>query len=278
MKIERMIKPYYQEKDIRIYCGDCLEIMPELEAPVNMTLADLPYGTTECKWDNIVNLNLLFSAYKRICSNIAAIVLFASQPFTTDLINAGRDLFKYELIWNKVKPGGFVSAKLKPLKQHENIIVFSKGATANGSQRNMKYYPQMRKAKDNNIRPINKGSSLSKAVLNKRKSMIIAKSDKDYNPELRYPYSILQYSSQVGECNNLNRLHPTQKPIALFEYLIRTYTNEGDIVLDNVMGSGTTLVAAKQLGRKSIGIEIEEKYCEIAVKRLAQEPLNFNAV
>lgn len=259
--------------DINIYNGDCLEVMDlmiEDAYKFEMILCDLPYGTTECKWDKVIDLKVLFEKYKQLITDDGAIILFASQPFTTDLINAGRELFKYELIWDKIKPGGFVSAKLKPLKQHENILVFSKGVTANGSKRNMKYYPQMRKAEGKNIRPINNGSSLSEAVLNERKSMRIAKSDKDYDPTMRYPYSILKYGSQVGECNNSNRLHPTQKPVELLKYLIETYSKKGDKVLDNCIGSGSTAVACLETERGCQGIELDKKYFDLAGRRLTE--------
>jgi len=252
----------------KLYKGDCLEIMPTLEAgSVDAIITDLPYGTTACAWDSIIPFAPMWEQVKRVLKPSGAFITTGSQPFTSVLIASNLEMFKYEWIWNKVKPSGFPSAKLKPLKQHENILVFSEGATANGSSRNMVYNPQMRKAIQKNVRPINNGSSLSSAVFDKRKNTREAKSDIDYDPTKRYPYSILEYSGQEAECNNGNREHPTQKPLALYKYLVETYTNFGDVVLDICMGSGTTIEAAIRTGRKSIGIEKEQAYYSIAESR-----------
>ncbi len=250
-----MIEPYFQDTYSTIYLGDCLEIMPQLE-PVDMILADLPYGTTACKWDTIIPFDLLWTEYKRLIKDNGAIVLTASQPFTTDLINSNRAWFKYEWIWRKTKGTNSQLAFKNPLKIHENILVFY-GVMPTYNQVN--------------------GIHCNEKTYRNRDNVKIAhlqKADKEHRRQLKnLNKSVLDFGSVHNP-----EFQATQKPVALFSYLICTYTNEGDTVLDNCMGSGTTLVAAKQLGRKSIGIEIEEKYCEIAVRRLSQEPLNFNTV
>lgn len=240
-----------------LFQGDCLDIMPLIpDKSIDMILADLPYGTTACKWDTVIPFEPLWAQYKRIIKDNGAIVLTASQPFTTDLINSQRELFKYELIWNKKNGRQPYLAKIQPIKSHENIIVFSKGK--------IKYNPIMRLAKKENMRERIKNNfkGVESGVWGKMKEYTPTKDEK-----LRYPVSVLNFNMQNAECNQKFRVHPTQKPVALMEYLIRTYTNEGDTVLDNTMGSGTTCLAAKELNRKFIGIEKEPKYYEIACKR-----------
>lgn len=246
----------------RIYQMDCLEGMKLIpDKSIDMILCDLPYGNnkTACSWDSIIPEKLLWEQYERIIKDNGAIVLFSQQPFTSQLIMSNPKLFKYELIWDKLIGGAFVLAKKRPLPRHENILVFYKKAPT--------YNPQMVDADPKNIRPVNKGSSQSEAL---PVAGGVARSAKDYDKNKRYPTSILSYSSKMAECNSLNRVHPTQKPVTLFEYLIKTYTNEGEIVLDNCMGSGTTAVAALKTNRRFIGFETEPKYIEIANKRLEQ--------
>jgi len=184
-------------------------------------------------------------------------VLTASQPFTTDLINSQKDLFKYELIWNKEKGRQPYLAKIQPLKSHENIIVFSKGK--------IKYNPIMRLAKKENMRERIKNNfkGIESGVWGKMKEYTTTKDE-----TLRYPVSVLNFNVQNAECNQKFRLHPTQKPVALFEYLIKTYTSVGDLVLDNCAGSFTTAIACINTNRNYICIEKEEKYFEIGKKRI----------
>jgi site-specific DNA-methyltransferase (adenine-specific) len=242
----------------RIYQRDCIEGMGLIpDKSIDMILCDLPYGTTACKWDTIIPFEPLWEQYERIIKDNGAIALFSQQPFSSQLIVSNPKLFKYELIWDKMIGGAFVLAKKRPLPKHENILVFYKKAPT--------YNPQMTDADPKNIRPVNKGTSQSEAL---PVAGGVAKSAKDYDNKKRYPTSVLSYSSKMAECNSLNRLHPTQKPVALFEYLVKTYTNEGDIVLDNCMGSGTTAVAATQLNRDFIGFETEQEYVRIANQRL----------
>jgi len=240
--------PYYEHAGITIYHGDCLKIMPTLtDKSVDMILCDLPYGTTACKWDTVIPFEPLWKQYKRLIKDKGAIVLTASQPFTSALVMSNPGWFKYCWVWNKKISGNPLIAKHQPLKIHEDVCVFSNGKH--------NYYPEMRKGKER-IKGGGKSNLFSMNMSSSR------------NDEY-YPVSIIEYSNAGrGE-------HPTQKPVALFEYLIRTYTNEGDTVLDNCAGSGTTGVACLNTGRKCVLIEKDHEYCKISVKRLAQEVLGL---
>jgi len=238
--------------EIKIIHGDCLEIMPTLaDKSIDMILCDLPYGTTACKWDTVIPFEPLWYHYKRIIKDNAAIVLTASQPFTSALVMSNPGWFKYEWIWNKTVGANIMQAKYQPMKIHENILVFCKGK--------LNYHP-IKTLKDiKNVRPIMKGAFSN--IYNTK-----VKNDKcDYIN--KFPESIITKSSRNKECNPLNRLHPTQKPVALFEYLIRTYTNEGDTVLDNCAGSGTTAIACLNTNRNAILIEKDESYYKAALDR-----------
>ena len=230
----------------KVICGDCLEVMKEIpDKSIDMILADLPYGTTACKWDTIIPFEPLWEQYKRIIKDNGAIVLTASQPFTSALVMSNPDMFKYEWVWNKKQSGSFLLAKYQPLKITESVCIFSKGKT--------NYFPQMRTGK---LRK--KGGSKSKSEL-----YASLGSEIKYNDQY-FPTNLVEFSM----ANKSGRLHPTQKPVALFEYLIKTYTNEGDLVLDNVAGSGTTGVACKNTNRNYILIEKEQEYIDIINKRL----------
>jgi len=227
------------------------------EGSVDMVLTDPPYGTTACKWDSIIPLEPMWEHLKRVIKPNGAIVMTASQPFTTTLIASNMKMFKYCWVWDKNLSGAFALAKKRPMIVTEDICVFSiKGHN---------YFPIMTNADKKNIRPINMGSSSSKAT---PVASGVAKSDANYNPNKRYPKNILSYSKYNAECNQRNRVHPTQKPVALMEYLIKTYTNEGETVLDFTMGSGTTGVACVNTGRNFIGIERDAKYFQIALDRI----------
>ena len=239
--------------DIKFIHGDCLEEMPKLaDKSIDMILCDLPYGTTACKWDTIIPFEPLWKQYKRLIKDNGAIVLTASQPFTTKLINSNIKEFKYALVWDKDKAFGVFQAKKRPLKKHEDILIFYKKQPV--------YNPQMEKAKADRIRPLSKGN-ISGSINNITNSKN-CKVANDYNPEMRYPSSILTFSNPVGKS-----IHPTQKPVALFEYLIKTYTNEGDLVLDNCAGSGTTAIACLNTNRNAILIEKDESYYKAALDR-----------
>lgn len=239
---------------IKLLNGDCLVEMSQIpDVSVDMVLCDLPYGTTACKWDSVIPFEPLWKAYKRVCKKNAAIVLTASQPFTSVLIASNLGAFKYCWVWDKKKPSNFPLAKRQPMKYHEDVPVFSFGTAP--------YYPAMVQVEG---RKAKKGKNDGASVFNKgleRPDYL----DKVYTD--KYPSSILE----VSNADQTNRVHPTQKPVALMEYLIRTYTNEGETVLDNTMGSGTTGVACVKTGRKFIGIERDPEYFRIASERIQKE-------
>lgn len=231
---------------LQLYFGDCLEIMPKLASKsVDMVLADLPYGTTRNKWDKQIPLPELWREYERVIKDRGAILLFAQLPFDKQLGMSNLKLLRYEWIWVKSRGTGFLNAKKMPLKRHENLLVFYKHMP--------KYNPQFSPGKPYVLT----GSRYSRNY-DKYSSFTTD------NPGIRYPTSILQFNTEQG-------LHPTQKPVALCEYLIKTYTDEGDTVLDNCMGSGTTGVACRNLGRNFIGIESDAHYFEIAKRRINGE-------
>lgn len=235
--------------------GDCLEIMPNIQDnSIDMILCDLPYGTTNNKWDSIIDLDRLWAQYERIIKHNGAIVLFAQTPFDKILGASNLKLLKYEFIWNKKRPTGHLNSKFAPMKLHENILVFSKGSAAfvRNRQNSMIFNPQFTKGnpyiqKKGDNKSTNYGSQVPHTTINDGNNY--------------YPTSILEFKTETG-------LHPTQKPVALFEYLIKTYTNEGDVVLDNCAGSFTTAIACDNLNRKSICIEKEFDYFNIGLKRL----------
>ncbi|MGE7753281.1 DNA-methyltransferase [Lysinibacillus fusiformis] len=239
----------------KVYQGDCLEIMNEIDGKsIDMILCDLPYGTTNCKWDTPVNLQELWQHYERIIKDNGAIVLFGQAPFDKVLGASNLRLLRYEWVWEKTAATGHLNAKKMPLKAHENILVFYKKLPV--------YNPQ----KTQGHNPVN---SYTKYLDVQNKSEIYNNVSKEIsgggNTD-RYPRSVLQFASDKQKLN----LHPTQKPLALCEYLIKTYSNEGDIILDNCAGSGTTLLAAQNWNRNFIGIELEEKYVEISRRRVSQ--------
>lgn len=232
--------------------GDCLELMKQIpDGSVDMILCDLPYGTTACKWDSVIPFDALWRQYKRIAKPNAAVVLTAAQPFTTRLIASNFEEFKYGLVWKKNKATGFMQAKTKPLNSHEDILVFV-GFKISAQHFRGTYNPQG--VEDAGMREYSNARKADHITGNRVAG--IAKSGKGY------PKSVLEFS------NETKTVHPTQKPVALMEYLIRTYTNEGMTVLDNCMGSGTTGAACANTGRKFIGIEMDEKYFEIAKNRV----------
>jgi len=241
----------------QIICGDCLEVMPQIpDKSVDMILCDLPYGTTACKWDTIIPFEPLWEQYERVIKDNGAIVLFGTQPFTSKLICSNLDMFKYCWTWDKGRVGGFTSAKLKPLKLFEDICVFSKGKTANCNPNNMNYHPQGLVKVDKISRSSNDTSPTGYARPSQTKF---------YKQEFtNYPKQLIKFPLEKG------RVHPTQKPVELMEYLIKTYTNENETVLDNCMGSGSTGVACVNTSRNFIGIEKEQRYVEIARQRLEQ--------
>lgn len=236
-----------------LFQGDCLDIMPLIpDKSIDAIIADLPYGITACKWDVIIPFEPLWEQYKRIIKDNGAIVLFGSQPFTSALVMSNPKWFKCEWIWRKHKGTNIYGVKRVPLKIHESCILFAKNKYT--------YNPQMTEGKPYKQRGShNIGKSDGLIIANKKVGYA-----KDFDSSKRYPISIQEFSNHNQKDNSF---HPTQKPVALLEYLIKTYTNEGETVLDNTMGSGTTCLAAKELNRKFIGIEKEAKYYEIACQR-----------
>lgn len=224
--------------------GDCLELMKSIpDKSVDMILCDLPYGTTACKWDNIIPFEPLWEQYKRIIKDNGAICLFGSEPFSTELRHSNIKMFRYDWIWEKSKGSGFYNAKKMPLKSHEIISIFYKKAPT--------YNPQMTIGKPYKCKQGYVGEYLGKNI-----NDVIT-----INDGTRYPTSVQKFGIEVG-------LHPTQKPTPLLEYLIKTYTNEGDAVLDNCMGSGSTGVACVNTNRNFIGMELDEHYFEVAQNRI----------
>lgn len=233
---------------VELYNGDCLEIMKDIkDKSIDMILCDLPYQITNCKWDLLIPFEPLWEQYKRIIKDNGAIVLFGSQPFTSKLILSNLKMFKYELIWDKVQGKQPFLAKIQPMKSHENILVFCKGKTL--------YNPQMREGKPYTDK--RKGQNVKTEHYTKFERQ-------DYeNKSTRYPVSILKFNNP-----NYKGMHPAAKPVPLLEYLIKTYTNEGETVLDNCIGSGSTGIACVNTNRNFIGIELDENYFNIAKKRI----------
>lgn len=253
-----MLKPFYERDGIVIYCADCLDVMSRLVPPIDAIIADLPYGTTACAWDTVIPFEPLWANYKRLIKRAGAVVLFADDPFTSALITSNFEWFKYRWVWKKTIAANFMNAKLRPLQRHEDITVFSSGATSNGNANNMTYNPQdLKRTNHKWHRPSKYPSEHNFIRPSHQLERVIEYSG--------YPDSILDFPN-----GNNDNLHPTQKPVALLAYLIRTYTSPGELILDNTMGSGTTLVAAQNEGRRAIGIELSEAYCQIAVDRLRQ--------
>lgn len=231
---------------------DCLEGMKLIDdKSIDMILCDLPYGTTKNKWDVVIPLDKLWEHYERIIKDNGAIVLTAQPPFDKILATSNLKLFRYEWIWNKVLPTGHLNAKKMPMKKTENVLVFYKKLPTYNPQ-GLEYFPRIKKRSSKSVGSSNYGKH----------------NDENLSLYKGYPTNLLEFKRESG-------LHPTQKPVALFEYLIKTYTNEGDLVLDNCMGSGTTAIACLNTNRNFIGFEIEKKYIDIINKRIEEHKLKL---
>ena len=246
---------------IELLKGDCLELMKDIpDKSIDMILCDLPYGTTACKWDNVIPFEPLWEQYNRVIKDNGAICLFGSEPFSSALRMSNIKNFKYDWIWEKSRALGFTHCKNKPMNKYENISVFSLAKVKHKGQENrMIYFPQglVEYGKEVN------GVKDCKADVGGHR--FGRKSHRRYIQEFtNYPTNILKFA------NEGNTKHPTQKPVELLEYLIKTYTKEGEIVLDNCMGSGSTGVACVHTNRNFIGIEIDEEYFDIAKKRIEE--------
>lgn len=246
----------------KIYNEDCLEGMKRIPSKsIDMILCDLPYGTTANKWDVIIPFEPLWEQYERIIKDNGAIVLTGSQPFTTDIVMSNRKLFRYELIWDKKHSTNFFLANKMPLKVHENILIFYKKLPTYNKQMIPRVSKRIAEHQAN-------GYILPESTNSDNYGIIRGAVDsRHYNKDWKNPISILAINQLKSNAHE--RIgHPTQKPVALFEYLIRTYTNKGDIVLDNCMGSGTTAVACLKTERKYIGFEIDKNYYEKSLERI----------
>jgi len=240
---------------IELHHGDCLEVMKSIpDKSVDLVLTDPPYGTTACKWDSIIPFEPMWGHLKRLIKESSAVVLFAGQPFTSQLVVSNIEMFKYQLVWKKTRINGFAQAPYKFMNEHEDVAVFSLAGCSENAKPRMNYYPQGLIFAPRVV----KGKKADASEHRKAK-----KDQEDFVSEYTgYPKSILAFDSEF------DTVHPTQKPVDLLEYLIKTYTLEGDTVLDFTMGSGSTGVAAKKLKRNFIGIEKDEKYFEIAKRRI----------
>lgn len=248
---------------MRLIQGDCIDVMQKLVddgVEVDMVLTDIPYGTTNCKWDEIIPFDKMWSGINGLCHERTPVLLFGNEPFSSKLRVSNINCYKYDWVWNKEISTNFMNAKKMPLKPLEYISVFYRKAPTYNPIRRPKtidYDGSRTSDADKRIVPLN--SEVTGAKYKQRY----------YEDDgTRYPINLITFNNQRDECNNVHRLHPTQKPVALLEYLIRTYTNEGDTVLDFTMGSGSTGVACLNLNRDFIGIELDEDYFNIARDRL----------
>lgn len=236
---------------MKLMLGDCLDRMAEITSgSVDMVFADLPYGTTYAKWDNVIDMHVLWDEYRRVLKKGGALVLTATQPFTSRLVSHDPESFRCEWVWDKVYAANFANAKRQPMKVHESVLVFSFGQSP-------RYFPIKTVGRRNHVQ----GSS----TVNASDTRLIKGRSPDDLSGLKYPKTIQtfpKHSSQVG-------LHPTQKPVPLVEYFIETYSREGEVVLDNTMGSGTTGVACAKTFRDFVGIESDRQYFEISYNRIA---------
>ena len=247
-----------------ILLGDCLELMKDIpNGSIDMILCDLPYGTTNCKWDVIIPFDKLWEQYERIIKLNGAIVLFGSEPFSSYLRMSNIKLYRYDWIWNKVNGGNFQLARKQPLKVHETISVFYKNMpTYNPIFTEADLAKNHKRGKEKNIN--------IKHVSSKE-----LKYSDERDETKRFPISILTYNGLGAECNSHKRMHGSQKRLDLIEYLIKTYTNKNDLVLDNCAGSGTTAIACLNTNRQFIVMEKEQKYYDIILKRVADFNKNF---
>ena len=243
---------------VDLYNADCLEVMKKIkDESIDMILCDLPYGTSACSWDTIIPFEKMWEQYNRVIKPDCAIVLFGSEPFSSFLRCSNIEMYKYDWKWEKPKGANFLNFKYQPAKVHEDIIVFGKMACSYSKNGNMKYFPQMESGSPYIQKSGKQKNNYSNSTVRSPIKQVVTA-----NNGTRYPRSIQKFSIDK------EKLHPTQKPVDLLEYLIRTYTEVGDLILDNCMGSGSTGVACAKTGRNFIGIEIENDYFNIAKKEL----------
>lgn len=275
--------PYYQNESVTLYHGDCFEVLRELQGPFDAAITDPPYGITQCAWDVKIDLEALHEGIRNVVKVNAPVLIFGVMPFACDVINANRREFRYEIVWRKTQASGFLNAKKMPLRAHENILVFYRRLPTYNPQKhqsptpvthrvhggkNGKLYERyVGRARTNSEWEI-KGGFYGPVERTRDPLEYVY-----YDDGTRYPHDVVDFSNWNGagfvNRNTIN--HPTSKPVPLLEYLVRTYTNEGETILDPFAGSGTAGVAAMRTGRKAVLIELEEKYCELAANRLEQE-------
>ena len=242
---------------ITLWNGDCLELMCNIpDKSIDMILCDLPYGTTQNKWDSVIPFNLLWCQYRRIIKDNGAICLFGQGLFTANLICSNKEMYRYDLIWEKTKAGGFLNARRMPLQAHENISVFYKKLPV--------YNPQMEAGKPYIKKAVTNGDGKNYGKFDRVGEIAV-------NEGTRFPRSVIKISN-----DNHKSLHPTQKPVELLEWLIHTYTNENETILDNCMGSGSTGVACVNTNRRVLGIELDNTYFESAKKRIEETVIKSN--
>lgn len=251
---------------INLMNGDCLDLMKQIpDKSVDLVLTDPPYGTTKCKWDSVIPLDLMWQELNRILKPNATCVFTATEPFTSVLCVSNLSQLKEKLVWVKHKPSNFACGKIMHLKYHEDIVVFSKGKRT--------YNPQMQERKSDRVAQMQRGKSKKWNTVRtdgeevSMQTQYEPKEWSEYDASLKYPSTVIEIPA-VGSNSSEKVKHPTQKPVALMEYLIKTYTNSGDTVLDFTMGSGSTGVACKNLDRKFMGIELDEGYFNIAKRRI----------
>jgi site-specific DNA-methyltransferase (adenine-specific) len=246
----------------QLYQGDCLEVMKTLpDASIDLVLTDPPYGTTQSPWDEVIPFEPMWCELKRLIRPNRAIILFGGEPFSSRLRLSNLEMYKYDWKWRKKRPAGFVNAKLKPLKTYEDIMVFSDGKTSNGNTNNMLYNPQGLIKYDTPFIKTQRGPNQAHG----ENDYWRPSHDKAHTQEYtNYPNDVIE----VGDRGDGKKVHPTQKPVALMEYLIRTYSHQGETVLDFTMGSGSTGVAAANTDRKFIGVEQSDKHMETAKSRI----------
>ena len=252
--------------------GDCLEIMKEIEdKTIDFILCDLPYGITANKWDKRIPFKYLWSAYKRIIKDNGVICLFAREPFTSELIESNPKMFRYRLVWDKISKSGFLNSGYRPLCQTEDVVIFSKATVGSKSKNPITYYPQG--VKEVGILKHNNPNSTWRVYMGYKRNGNELNTRKEYLQKFaNYPSDILQFPL------DRKKIHPTQKPVALCEYLVKTYTLPGEVVLDNCMGSGTTGVACYNAGRNFIGIEKDKEFYDKALSRISSlEKAQFTA-
>ena len=245
-----------------LYNGDCLEVMDKLiekGVKVDAVITDPPYGTTACKWDSVIPFDMMWFRLNNLTKDNSPVVLFGNEPFSSYLRLSNIGNYKYDWKWEKPSGANFLNFRYQPAKVHEDIIIFGKGATSYSKKTLLNYFPQMETGKPYIQKSGKQKNEYGNSTVRTPIEQVLTE-----NKGTRFPRSIQNFSLDK------DKFHPTQKPVALMEYLVKTYTNEGDTVLDFTMGSGTTGVACKNLNRNFIGIELDDKYFEIAKNRIEQ--------